>query len=86
MQRPLFPGSVLRPELFFAVAEQAALLLRPRKERDQQEEQEYGKKDDTFRLIPIWIQAETKAAARSRRRRTWRYVEESDAATTKVYT
>ena len=28
---------------------------------------------------------ETEAAARSRRRRTQKYVEESDAATTKVY-
>ena len=35
---------------------------------------------------PIRIQAETEAAARSRRRRTQKYVEESDAATTKVYT
>ena len=35
--------------------------------------------------MPICINAETEAAARSRRRRTWRYVEESDAATTKVY-
>jgi hypothetical protein len=37
-------------------------------------------------MIPICIQAETEAAARSRRRRTWGYVEENDAATTKVYT
>ena len=41
-------------------------------------------------LIPICIHAETEAAARSPTRkrvpgRTWRYVEESDAATTKVY-
>ena len=36
-------------------------------------------------IILIYIQAETEAAARSRRRRTEKYVEESDAATTKVY-
>ena len=33
----------------------------------------------------ICIQVETEAAARSRRRRTAKYVEESDAATTMVY-
>jgi len=39
-----------------------------------------------WKHVPICIQAETEAAARSRRRRTEEYVEESDAATTKVYT
>jgi len=35
---------------------------------------------------PVRIHAETEAAVRSRRRRTEKYVEERDAATTKVYT
>src|SRR5271157_676242 len=43
-------------------------------------------RESAHTLIPICIRAETEAAARSRRRRTWKYVEKSDAATTKVYT
>ncbi len=36
--------------------------------------------------MALVFKMETEAAARSRRRRTRGYVEESDAATTKVYT
>ena len=35
--------------------------------------------------MPVYVLMETEAAARNRRRRTYGYVEERDAATTKVY-